>query len=69
MFDAGFMNLTLWDIEVDAILQQQSYFENHTSVRVLQFDILAEDLSGYDDKDYDVIVDKGFLDVFLRQGK
>lgn len=65
MFDAGYQNLTLWDVDEESLCVQKSYFEDSPCVVVEYCDALIdhEDL-----KLYDVILDKGFMDVFHRQG-
>lgn len=66
LYKEGFTNLTLWDIDDDSILFQKKLFKDCLSVRINHCDILSTVFSN--DK-YDIIIDKSFLDVFLRQGK
>lgn len=85
LYRAGIINLVLWDVEEEALVYQQSKYESVPSTIKIEYwnaltnshDVPANfafappnnHLSSHDKGSYDVIVDKSFMDVFLRQGK
>lgn len=71
LFDQGFKNLTLVDLEEESIsVQQLRLFgegvSSHPTITISQCDVLSEE--GFSNfPKFDCIVDKSFMDVFLRQ--
>jgi hypothetical protein len=67
LYDHGMRNLTLWEIDSDSLDIQRSYFSDADTVTVERWDALDSD-SPKKEMKFDIILDKGFMDVFHRQG-
>ena len=72
LYDSGYGNITVMDLEAEAINAQRLHFENikggvPTTVIFLQTDAL-KDAKPFSGDTFDVIVDKSFLDVFHTLG-
>lgn len=72
LFQLGYSNLILCDIENCSIEKQSNDFISHfgsvpSSIRLIQCDVVADGFKGIEANSIDLIVDKGFMDVFLRQ--
>lgn len=73
LYDWGIVNLTLWDIDEESLRTQRAFFEGISTVQVCAWDALTNSSSDPEyspstASSFDLIVDKGFMDVFLRQG-
>ncbi len=83
LYQAGMVNLTLWDIEQEALTHQRQKYETIPStVKIQYWDALTDShidpafggdgsssSSTPTEEKYDIIIDKSFMDVFLRQGQ
>jgi hypothetical protein len=69
LFERGYKCLTLLDIETGAIEVQRSKFGDNTSVEIVQCDVLQNGFNIFERETFDAIIDKSFMDVFLRQGR
>ena len=69
LFDAGFTNLTLLDVEPGSITHQQMMFDDSDpKPSILQVDLLGENATEVVNGIYEMVLDKSMIDVFLRQG-
>jgi hypothetical protein len=72
LYQAGYHQLTLLDLEEKSIDKQRNNFISNlgslpSSVNLIQCDVLVDGFRGVAAKSQDIIIDKGFMDVFLRQ--
>lgn len=70
IYNAGFTNLTIVDIEEEAMVEQRRLFSDvdlaNSDVKLVRLDIMNEP-DALIDTSFDVILDKGCIDVFTRQ--
>jgi hypothetical protein len=68
LYDAGFTNLTLVDVEEEAMVEQARLFSDVDTrdVKQIRLDMMNE-AGALRDSSFDVILDKGCIDVFTRQ--
>ena len=63
MYDAGFCNID--NIDISPVVIEQMEARNHERLDMRYFVMDATDLSQFDDRSFDVVLDKGTLDSLL----